>query len=42
VPVAAHAGGQTDFLVALDPPAEWAARNALLHRRFATSSSRPN
>jgi ATP-dependent Lhr-like helicase len=42
VPVAAHAGGQTDFLVALDPAAEWAARNALLQRRFTASIARPN
>ncbi len=35
VPVAVHAGGQTQFLIPLAPGAEWAARNALLHRRFA-------
>ncbi len=35
VPVAVHAGGETQFLITLPPSAEWAARNALLHRRFA-------
>jgi len=42
VPVAAHAGGQTDFLVALEPAAEWAARNALLQKRFSPHVSRTN
>jgi ATP-dependent Lhr-like helicase len=42
VPVAVHAGGQTEILVALDPQAEWAARTALLQRRPAPSLSRPN
>jgi ATP-dependent Lhr-like helicase len=37
VPVGVHAGGRTDFLVALDPAAEWAARNALLQRPAATA-----
>lgn len=35
VPVAVHAAGQTQFLISLPPGAEWAARNALLHRRVA-------
>jgi ATP-dependent Lhr-like helicase len=34
VPVAVHAGGQSDFLVAMEPAAEWAARQALLRRRM--------
>ena len=34
VPVAIHAGGQSDFLVAMEPAAEWAARQALLRRRM--------
>jgi ATP-dependent Lhr-like helicase len=33
VPVATHAAGQTDFLVALEPADEWAARQVLLRRR---------
>jgi ATP-dependent helicase Lhr and Lhr-like helicase len=33
-PVAVHAGGQSDFLVAMEPAAEWAARQALLRRRM--------
>jgi ATP-dependent Lhr-like helicase len=33
VPVATHAAGQTDFLVALEPAEEWNARQALLRRR---------
>jgi ATP-dependent Lhr-like helicase len=41
-PVGVHAGGRTDFLVTLDPAAEWAARNALLQRRPATTPSRAN
>ena len=34
VPVAVHTGGQSDFLVAMEPAAEWAARQALLRRRM--------
>ncbi len=41
-PLAMLAGGQTDFLAALEPAAEWAARNALLQRRMAPSTQRPS
>jgi ATP-dependent Lhr-like helicase len=34
VPVAVHAAGQSDFLVAMEPAAEWVARQALLRRRM--------
>ena len=43
VPVAVHAAGQTDFLVAMEPAAEWSARQVLLHRRVSQApASRPN
>ena len=42
VPVAVHAGGQTQFLVELPPGSEWAARNALLHGRFPQTAARVN
>jgi ATP-dependent Lhr-like helicase len=35
VPVAIHAGGQSDFLVPMEPAAEWEARQALLRKRLA-------
>ena len=35
VPVAIHAGGQSDFLVAMEPALEWEARQALLRKRLA-------
>ena len=34
VPVAIHAAGQSDFLVPMEPAAEWSARQALLRRRL--------
>ena len=34
VPVATHAAGQTDFLIALEPASEWEARQALLRKRL--------
>jgi ATP-dependent helicase Lhr and Lhr-like helicase len=34
VPVAIHAGGQSDFLVAMEPASEWEARQALLRKRL--------
>jgi len=41
VPVATYAGGQTSFLIALEPEAEWNARNALLHKRLTSAPARP-
>jgi ATP-dependent Lhr-like helicase len=38
--VATHAGGQTQFLEKFEPAVEWAARNALLHRRMAPAPLR--
>ncbi len=34
VPVAVYSGGRSDLLVAMEPAAEWAARQALLRRRM--------
>ncbi len=34
IPVAVHAGGQSEFLVPMEPGAEWAARQALLRKRL--------
>jgi len=34
VPVAIHAGGQSDFLVPMEPASEWQARQALLRKRL--------
>jgi ATP-dependent Lhr-like helicase len=34
VPIAVYSGGQTQFLAALEPQDEWAARNVLLHKRM--------
>jgi ATP-dependent Lhr-like helicase len=43
VPVATHAGGQTEFLEKMEPADEWAARQALLHKRMSTPpSARPS
>ena len=42
VPVAVHAGGQTQFLIELPPGSEWSARNALLHGRIAQPAPRVN
>ncbi|HEU4531866.1 MAG TPA: DEAD/DEAH box helicase [Steroidobacteraceae bacterium] len=40
--VALHAGGETQFLISLDPEAEWNARNALLRPRVHAASARPS
>jgi ATP-dependent Lhr-like helicase len=42
VPVAVHAGGETQFLVELPPGSEWAARGALLHGRLSPSTTGVN
>jgi ATP-dependent Lhr-like helicase len=42
VPVAVHAGGETQFLVELPPGSQWAARGALLHGRLSQSAPRVN
>ncbi len=34
VPVAVYIGGEARFLKSFDPPTEWTARNALLHKRM--------
>ena len=36
VPVAIHAGGQSDFLVPMEPASEWEARQALLRKRLVS------
>jgi ATP-dependent Lhr-like helicase len=40
VPVAVHAGGQSEFIVELPPEKEWEARQALLRKRLLTPSAR--
>ena len=40
VPVATHAGGQSEFLVTLEPGKEWEARQALLRNSMAPSPAR--
>jgi ATP-dependent Lhr-like helicase len=42
VPVAVHAGGETQFLIELPPGSEWMARNALLHGRIPQLPARVN
>jgi ATP-dependent Lhr-like helicase len=42
VPVAVHAGGETQFLVELPAGSQWAARGALLHGRLSQSAPRVN
>ena len=42
VPVAVHAGGETQFLIELPPGTEWAARGALLHGRLSQSTTGVN
>jgi ATP-dependent Lhr-like helicase len=42
VPVAVHAGGETQFLIELPPGSEWTARNALLHGRIPQLPARVN
>jgi ATP-dependent Lhr-like helicase len=40
VPLAVHAGGQSDFLVEMEPGTEWEARQALLRKSMAPGSTR--
>jgi ATP-dependent Lhr-like helicase len=42
VPVAVHAGGETQFLIELPPGSEWSARSALLHGRLSQSTTGVN
>jgi ATP-dependent Lhr-like helicase len=41
VPVAVHAAGQSDFLVAMEPGKEWEARQALLRKTLVPGPARP-
>jgi ATP-dependent Lhr-like helicase len=41
VPVAIHAAGQSDFLVAMEPGKEWEARQALLRKALVPGPARP-
>ncbi len=41
VPVAVYIGGETRFLAAFDPAAEWAARNALLRQKTGMRLATP-
>jgi ATP-dependent Lhr-like helicase len=40
VPVAFHAGGESEFIVQLEPGREWEARQALLRRNLVAGSAR--
>jgi len=40
VPVAVHAGGQSEFIVTLQPEREWEARQVLLRRNLQPGSAR--
>jgi len=40
VPVAVHSGGQSDFLVDMEPGKEWEARQALLRKSIVPGSTR--
>jgi ATP-dependent Lhr-like helicase len=40
VPVALHAGGQSEFIVTLPPEKEWEARQVLLRRNLQPGSAR--
>jgi ATP-dependent Lhr-like helicase len=40
VPVAIRAGGQSDFLVEMEPGKEWEARQALLRRSMPVAPQR--
>jgi ATP-dependent helicase Lhr and Lhr-like helicase len=40
VPVAVHAGGQSDFLVPMEPGKEWEARQALRRRSISAAPQR--
>ena len=39
--LAVRAGGQSDFLVEMEPGREWEARQALLRKNLAPGSTRP-
>jgi ATP-dependent Lhr-like helicase len=41
VPVAVHAAGQSDFLVAMEPGKEWEARQALVRKTLLPGPARP-
>jgi ATP-dependent Lhr-like helicase len=40
VPVAVHAGGQSEFLVQMEPGREWEARQALVRKNLAPAPTR--
>jgi ATP-dependent Lhr-like helicase len=40
VPVAIHAGGQSEFLVQMEPGREWEARQALVRKNLAPAPAR--
>jgi ATP-dependent Lhr-like helicase len=40
VPVATHAGGQSEFIVKMEPEKEWEARQALVRRNLQPGSAR--
>jgi ATP-dependent helicase Lhr and Lhr-like helicase len=40
VPVATHAAGQSEFIVAMEPGKEWEARQALLRKSIVAGPSR--
>ncbi len=40
VPVAIHSGGESNFIVAMEPGREWEARQALLRKNLVPASSR--
>ena len=42
VPVATHAAGQSEFIVAMEPGKEWEARQALLRKSIVAGPSRPS
>ncbi|HEU4778847.1 MAG TPA: DEAD/DEAH box helicase [Steroidobacteraceae bacterium] len=41
VPVATHSGGQSEFIVQMEPENEWEARQALVRKRMMAGSARP-
>jgi hypothetical protein len=40
VPVAMHAGGQSEFIVKMEPEREWEARQALLRKSMVAGTAR--
>jgi hypothetical protein len=40
VPVATHAGGQSEFLVTMEPGKQWEARQALLRKSLVPGPAR--